>query len=289
MGFGKRFYRYWLMDKKTLVLLPILLVAFLFPLFSAIGAPAYFFPDQIIKRTWDDSSSWFDGFNSQHPRWNWSYLVGEAGREIGPLPDGSTGVKIWVAEEAVEGEYSDCSLHLLEDTYRQGVVEMRLSLSDDNGISGNGRGTRGWGFWDANLERIDAAWFWSASSESSQPLTGLRAMVIREGVLVYNQPLDIDMREWHTYRVELRETGTAFFVDGEEVGSTPLRPANPQRVELWVDNMAVEVHLEGYTLHYLDLDHDQFMYIDWVRFRTISTNLFSNYLPIIKSLLLLSP
>jgi hypothetical protein len=214
----------------------------------------------------EHGEGWEDQFKYPHPRWNWAYNQGTGYKRIGAFPQGGEGIEIGITKASTQYEYSDCSLHETSKQYTQGVFESRLSLSNDNGLFGSDRGTRGWGFWAANLETIDAAWFWSASPESSAILTGLRAMVIREGVIILNQPLDVDTREWHEYRIELAADGTKFFIDGDQVASTTGRPANPQRIELWIDNMAVQVHVDEYITENLDIKQDQKMFIDWVRY-----------------------
>jgi hypothetical protein len=226
--------------------------------------------------------SWVDNFSEQHPtRWNWAYNAGTGYKKLAGLPQGYSGLEIGVSRFSQAGVYSDCSLHQPNSLYSYGVLEMHLSLSDDNGISDAGRGTRGWGLWDGNLDRIDAAWFWSASEESSPNLTGLRAMLVRDGTLVLNQPLEVDMREWHVYQIDLSSQGTRFWVDGNLVASTPQRPANPQRIELWVDNMAVRMVEQGYERSYLALSLDQKMYIDWVKFQHRDSLIHFVFLPLL--------
>lgn len=213
----------------------------------------------------EESISWYDPFVSQHPRWNWAYNSGTGYKQLGWLPEGGEGIEIGITAASSQSQYSDCSLHELSQQYRSGLLEMRLRLSEDNGYTGTGGGTRGWGYWDGSLDKINAAWFWSASPESSADLVGLRAMVVRDGKIVLNQPLDVDMREWHTYHIDLSSEGTVFSVDGIEVARIDSRPANLQRVELWVDNMVVQITSEGYSRSNLDIQQDQKMWIDWVR------------------------
>ena len=146
---------------------------------------------------------------------------------------------------------------------------MRLRCTDDNGLGHSGKGTRGWGFWNySDPSNADVAWFWSASEESHPSLVGLQAMVALDSSTVFQQLLpDIDMTEWHIYRVEFFSTGTRFLVDGNEVASTPYYPGKPQRIEIWIDNYIVQIQGgDVVPIGYLDVSQDQKMYIDWVRY-----------------------
>jgi hypothetical protein len=222
--------------------------------------------DNVIPNS--DLIYWFDNFEYKDPRWDWDYEQGEAERELVSLPNGNPGLKIWVKSEANSSGYSDCSLREISEDYLFGVMEAHLRLTDDNGLTDDGKGTRGWGFWDGNLEVLNVAWFWSASPESDLEISGFRVMVMRNNEFLLNQEIQIDMREWHTYRVEITQEGTKFFVDNVEIASTEGRPAKQQRIELWVDNMAIQVNNGIYSTKNLNLIQDQAMYIDWVEYRS---------------------
>ena len=124
---------------------------------------------------------------------------------------------------------------------------------------------RGWGFWDGVHGGSNLAWFWSASPESDSSFTGFQAAVKRDGDIQFQQWLSIDMREWHIYRIELSSSGTSFFVDGVEVGSTPARPRILHKLDIWIDNYRVYLVGGELQLEYLDVGQDQLMYIDWVK------------------------
>jgi hypothetical protein len=220
------------------------------------------------QETGNDNLYWKDNFESQHPRWDWAYNLGTGYKRLVDLPNGSSGVEIGITKLSNPGFYSDCSLRESDENYDLGVVEARLRLTDDNGLTDEGKGTRGWGFWDGKLDVLNTAWFWSASPESDPAVSGFRVMVMRNGEFLLNQEISVDMREWHTYRVELTPEGTKFYVDGVEIASTSGRPENEQRVELWVDNMAVQVSNGSYSTENLSLTQDQSMFIDWVEFRS---------------------
>jgi hypothetical protein len=214
----------------------------------------------------DDSLVWIDEFQTKEPRWDWDYNRGTGYKQIVQLPEAPSALEIGISAGASPSGYSDCSLHENQANHQTGIVEMRLRVSDDNSVPGGGLGTRGWGFWDGNLTTADAAWFWSASPESDPNLVGLRAQVFRDGELLVNEPVEVDMTAWHSYRIELGLDRTTFYVDGVKVASAPFRPKNLQRVELWIDNLALRLHPTSYDARFLAVNTDQSMYIDWIRF-----------------------
>lgn len=224
---------------------------------------------------------WTDEFESRHPRWVWAYNRDTGYKTLTEGAGAPSAVEIGITAEATSERYSDCSLHQKRASYTSGVLEMRLRTSDDNGISGPGQGTRGWGFWDGDTAGGNAAWFWSASPESDSRLAGFRALVVRDGEFLLNQELEVDMREWHVYRIEMSTGKTRFLVDGVVVASVNARPENKHRAELWIDNYAITLTGSGYTSEYLDVEQDQQMYVDWVRYYTQPATLRRMHLPVI--------
>jgi hypothetical protein len=237
-----------------------------------------------VERAWIDR---FDDASLPSSRWDWAYIQEPAYFDFVETPEWESVLEVGVSKEANEDAYADGSLREQENSYGSGTFEARLRLSDDNGFAGGGAGTRGWGFWDGNLNTLNVAWFWSASPESHDDVEGFRVMVIRNGVFILNEEIPFDMREWHTYRVELSSSGTKFFVDGKLIASTPGQPANleqeEQRIELWLDNMEIQVKsdMTGYERSFLDLTQDQKMWIDWVSYTPIGWYTHKLYLPIL--------
>ncbi|HEX7973362.1 MAG TPA: hypothetical protein VF498_03060 [Anaerolineales bacterium] len=221
-------------------------------------------------------TAWLDQFTTKDPRWDWAYHSGTGYRILGTLPDGTSVAEIGITTDSTTSVYSDNSLHETSPSHPDGVAEMRLKTSDDNGLTIPGAGTRGWGFFDGDTSLGNAAWFWSAPIESDPVLAGFKAQVIRNGLVVFNQDLytgtlKIDMTRWHTYRVDLKLDGVSFYVDNTLVASTNSRPDTSktlQRVELWIDNIAVKLSQPGpgYTIHYLAVPQDEKMWIDWVSY-----------------------
>jgi hypothetical protein len=59
------------------------------------------------------------------------------------------------------------------------------------------------------------------------------------------QPLDVEMTEWHDYRLEWRLNGCAFGVDGQIVHQTPHSPRGPLGFVCWLDNQALVARADG--------------------------------------------
>ena len=49
-------------------------------------------------------------------------------------------------------------------------------------------------------------------------------------------PLAVELRDWHTYRLEWRRDGCRFLVDGAPVLTTPTAPRGPLGFVCWLDN-----------------------------------------------------
>jgi hypothetical protein len=213
---------------------------------------------------------WTDEFVDLNSRWDWNYNAGTGYKKLVTI-DSMSAVEAGITARSSSSSYSDCSLHQSgSEQINSGVFEARLRCSDDNGYGQTGKGTRGWGFWnnDDPQNDVDCAWFWSASAESDASLVGLQAMVARGSTLMFQKSLpEIDMREWHTYRIELLPSGTRFFVDGINVASTAQRLQKMQLIEIWIDNYKVQVeNNKAKPIGYLDLLRDQQLYIDWVKY-----------------------
>jgi hypothetical protein len=210
-----------------------------------------------------DPPIWADEFTSNHSRWEWSYNSGTGYKRLGTV-GGASVVEIGITDRSTSSSYSDCSLHEKDYRYSYGTFEARLRCTDEEG-----NGTRGWGTWNyQNPSSVDVAWFWSASSESDPLMRGLQAMVTVDSKPVFQQHIsDIDIREWHIYRIEFSSEGTRFYVDGNLVASTPEYPRKKQRSEIWIDNYVIQL-MGGVPIPsgYADVEQDQIMYIDWVKF-----------------------
>jgi len=101
-------------------------------------------------------------------------------------------------------------------------------------------GSRGWGFWKAAKggRASSLAWFMQQFDAQNPAFSWSRMGVISRGKTAFCD-VRLPQDEWHLYRVERDRTvgSTRFFVDGNEVYSTPgLAPAERMSFHLWIDN-----------------------------------------------------
>ena len=208
-----------------------------------------------------EKAVWNDEFTDLNLRWDWNYNRGTGYKRLTNI-DGASVVEIGITDQSSSSVYSDCSLH--EDGYQHhnGVFEARIRYAGDHKF-----GTIGWGVWNyEDTARAEAAWFWDSLSEGDA--FGFQVMVACDSAIKFQKHLpEIDIQKWHIYRVELLPTGIRFFVDGDEVASTSMRPSKLQRIEIWVDNYRVQM-IDGKLLPvgHLDIQQDQRIYVDWVRY-----------------------
>jgi hypothetical protein len=213
-------------------------------------------------------AAWTDDFTNQNNRWEWDYVKNAGYHQITTI-EGINIAELGVTKNATSTQYSDSSLHEKQSNYTQGILEMKIKLTDDNGVSDLGKGSRGWGFWDGNdnYSQTNCAWFISLSPQSANVFSGFRMQIVIDGNINYNQIItDVDMREWHIYRVEIGNFGTKFYVDNILKGSSISRPNNNLKAEIWLDNY--RVYLNGQTpfFDYLKFDQDEKLYLDWVKY-----------------------
>jgi len=128
-------------------------------------------------------------------------------------------------------------------------------------------GSAGWGFWNHSMvfDISMPIWFIHLKSRGPYMLQGFFAQVKnhlypvklygpslsalslvsrltrgRLGVVIHSgKPAlqDLDLTQWHVYRVEWREGAVSFYVDGRHVATLPLRGQEYRaRADVWIDN-----------------------------------------------------
>lgn len=68
---------------------------------------------------------------------------------------------------------------------------------------------------------------------------------VRERLGMSFRPLQLDMTEWHSYRLDWEGTGCTFFVDGEQVLHTSASPGGPMGFVCWIDNQYMVLTVRG--------------------------------------------
>lgn len=223
----------------------------------------------------------FDEFDPDEPwtsPWDW-WSTGTGGSAV------SDGVAAFtVTAESHAGAYSDAEINDYRRGYERGFpwkpghrLEIRARASDDNGVSApGGRGTRGFGFWnlgtggDGAPDGMSNAWFISISPETFGAFGLFAATVFDRGRPVLFQPLAVDLRRWHDYGIVWTARGVSFFVDDRPVAASATAPADALGLVSWIDNYRLAFTAGGVETSFLDLDHDQSLFVDRVRVWSIA-------------------
>ncbi|MFH1722203.1 MAG: hypothetical protein ABH950_06340 [Candidatus Altiarchaeota archaeon] len=208
------------------------------------------------------SSDWIDEFTDENPRWEWSYSRGTGYNELITIENVSA-VKIGITNESVSSSYSDCALREVIHEHESGVFESRLRYEGDGRM-----GTMGWGVWFHNLgdfSDVDVAWFFIGHPESSMPF--FQTQVILNDSITITPLLDVNLSEWHTYRIEFSPNGTYFYIDDALVSGTPKNTSRPLRIEAWIDNTFLpNGSSEIIESNYTDIENEQILYIDYISY-----------------------
>ncbi|MFP4474970.1 MAG: hypothetical protein ACLFOY_05385 [Desulfatibacillaceae bacterium] len=210
----------------------------------------------------NQTGTFLDDFTTMHPRWA-AYENEGAGYHRLLVKKDSGVVEIGITAAATSEAESDCSLEEKTASHAWGRLETRLKTSDDN--SSPAAGTMGWGLWRKTDEQgVDAVWFLACSPESSGELQGLRAMVVRDGGVVFSRRLELDPTEWREYAIETSPRGARFFVDGAPVAEAPAGsvPETRFKAVIWMDNKAVNTTETGFEISHLNVPRDRWIRID---------------------------
>ncbi len=161
-------------------------------------------------------------------------------------------------------------------------LEMRLRNSNNNGWDAPeapgtpdpayGLGSRGWGLWSdqMDLSVANIIWFISISPDSVPDLRGTQLWIIKNGMPVIMQDLNIDLTEWHTYRIHWRRNYLGIFIDDmenpvAEVTNPGYIPDHALVFTTWIDNYIIKGNISNLKLGYLAVpDIDQYIDIDYV-------------------------
>ena len=59
----------------------------------------------------------------------------------------------------------------------------------------------------------------------------MRRVIAEDGV-----PLSVDVTQWHSYKLNWRQTGVSFEIDDSQVFQAPIKPRPPLGLVIWIDN-----------------------------------------------------
>lgn len=225
------------------------------------------FPGYAEKNDWDD---------------HWTMGIGE----LGYHSDNPGFVRLLLAGPGVGGIYHNAEKkHFGEsgEGFLYCDLEIRLRNSNNNGWdapgapetpnSEYGLGSRGWGLWNDQLELAGAnvIWFTSISPESASIFRGTRVWIICNGTPVLMQDLNIDLTQWHIYRIKWHEDYIGIFIDDminpiTEVTNLKYIPNEALSFTVWTDNYCFLGDMTNPIINYMPVqDIEQYIDIDYVK------------------------
>jgi hypothetical protein len=194
-------------------------------------------PDQKVD---DETVTLFrHDFDAQDSYWHWEIYPGTAA--TGTMHNGYAFLNLTDNTTVEDNErVIGWGIHPTKGrgTWLYTSMEVKLRCSDNNKLGSDyGGGMRCWGLkqepeWPKNMLA-----FLSWSPESNPEVVGffLEAKVNNSQVL--RVPLEVDMTEWHTYKILWEKNNVTFLVDGKVVGTTNSSPCVPMFGDFFLQNL----------------------------------------------------
>lgn len=229
----------------------------------------------------------------EEPNWVFSWNVGVGSTTVDANTPGFAHLNLNGPAPAYGSVYHNAELINRNMMYRVPVYcdfEIRLRNSNNNGHDSPGSpaapdpnygiGSRGWGLWnqsmDPSSEPANTVWFCSISPQSDPLVAGSRLWVVKQNVPYAFQELNIDLTEWHTYRIKWRPDLLAAYIDDMDtpIWQTTVAsqiPDVPLSFTVWIDNyrMSMPTGFPNFVVGYLDVPAiQQFIDVDYVRVYT---------------------
>ncbi|MBN1344588.1 MAG: hypothetical protein JXQ73_17995 [Phycisphaerae bacterium] len=229
----------------------------------------------------------------EEPNWDFSWNRGVGSSTVDANAPGFAHLNLNGPAPAYGTIYHNAELINRNMTYRVPVycdLEIRLRNSNNNGHDSPGGpndpdpnygiGSRGWGLWNSSMDPLskpmNTIWFSSISPQSDPLISGTRLWVVKQNIPYAFQDLNIDLTEWHTYRIKWRPDHLAAYVDDM---STPIWestsagqiPDVALNFTVWVDNylMTMPTGFPNFVIGYLDVPAiQQYIDVDYVRIYT---------------------
>lgn len=142
-----------------------------------------------------------------------------------------------------------------------------------------GMGSRGWGLWNFSTDPaatpINVIWFYCLSPESDEAFRGRGLWIIRNNTIVLRQELEIDLTQWHTYRVQWRPDYIGVFIDNMETPVAEITdpgqiPDVAMTYTTWIDNYILTgTGINDMETSWLPVpDLEQFIDVDYIKVHT---------------------
>ena len=202
-----------------------------------------------------------DNFNEKNVD-NWHWRVDGNGYNI--VENGIANFTIF--DNATSNEYSNSEIY---DHYNpEGYPYYRNSIHFRLKNTALVNGSRGWGFWNGNMNPTQSvmAWFTRLKGNETYQNNGFYGVVQSLGQM----PTQINLTDyentlldWANYSIDWTENFCAFSINDEIVANiTENLPNDHCRIDVWVDNA---VYSENWEHIYQTIEQDCSLLLDWVK------------------------
>jgi len=176
-----------------------------------------------------------DDFITKNDYWFWRF---DGNQSIPEVKDGFLHLNLNNAKDSI---YCNTEIYDPSEPYLPGTqARIRLKNSEMH------NGSRGWGFWDGDLDSsllfdFDVAWIMQQNSPNTDPNFNWLLFGVDGNSLTNRQTHNlmnvIDETIWHTYKIIWEENSVSLFVDDNFVYETTNHlPDEGMRMDIWIDN-----------------------------------------------------
>ena len=209
-----------------------------------------------------------DDFQFKNNYWFWR---ADGNQSIPVVDNGLLHLKL---EDAISSEYCNTEIYDPTEPYGPGTqVRVRLKTSEIH------NGSRGWGFWDGDLNLtalaldFDVAWVMQQGSTIEEPPFKWFLFGVASDTLTNRQTLSLDQivdeTEWHTYKIVWDFDKVQFYIDDMFVYETfDQLPNQNMRMDIWIDNRVINTDNPiDYWNNQVDISE---MFVDFVEISELS-------------------
>ncbi len=182
-----------------------------------------------------------DDFKNAEKHWYWR---ADGNQSIPIVENGLLKLKL---QNAIDSEYCNTEIYNPTEPYAPGT-ELRIRLK----ASKIHQGSRGWGFWDGDLQisslnDFDVAWVMQQGSKKNSPNYNWFQFGVggkhHNNLSYINLHNILNENTWHTYKIVWANDKVTFSVDDVLLfTSTKNLPDQKMRVDIWIDNRVLNRH-----------------------------------------------
>ncbi|MDX1700645.1 MAG: hypothetical protein R3250_08515, partial [Melioribacteraceae bacterium] len=180
-----------------------------------------------------------DDFQSKSDQWFWR---GDGNQSIPSINKGLLHLHL---NNAIDSQYCNTEIYNPDEPYGPGTqVRIRLKTTDIH------TGSRGWGFWDGDLNLtalaydFDVAWVMQQGSLIDDPNFKWFLFGVASDTLINRRTFVLDSlvneTEWQTYKIVWDYNRVAFYINDSFIYETfENLPDQKMRIDVWVDNRVI--------------------------------------------------